>query len=614
MFLNWCRIAPPAGFVKRPGRRTHDPRSATRHRRRRPASASSWPAGSGTSGTFPLSVYAVMNTRALAGAGLTQSAVPCSIGAQSVLDRRRRPDTRAAARRRRLGRHLVQHREDVHAALPPRDSRSRRPRQQRAGRRPAVGRPGARRPGGGDADGPQDPAIIVGNSLGAWVAMLYAREHPDRVARLVLVNGGALVGDRPDLSLMPKTREEAAALMTQLRDPGAEPVPGFVLDNVVREAQTGPIARLRQTAGEMGQYVLDGKLSRNQGARGSHLGRVRQALLDRLRAAHDGAAAGGAPDDDSRVRPRAAAGMPDAVRSGALGRADHAAAAAGPEERAGGRARAGRRAGEPAVIHADVIGERARLTPGKTALVWVPDGSRFTYGDLDERAGADGRSVARPVPVRAGRPRGLLAHNRVEFIDAFFAAARSGVILVPLGTKLTPHEIEFIAKDAGLRGFIYAGEFAEIVRTLAGGTDVERWIALDEPALPGHTRLADLVVHAAAAARSRRRAAPGARGHLLPALHERHHRQAEGRDGAASHGGVERLQHGHVLAAARRRREPDLHAALPRRRPRRVPAADLLHRRHDRAPCGVRPRGDLADAGTRAVHGRARRARPSTSS
>jgi pimeloyl-ACP methyl ester carboxylesterase len=108
--------------------------------------------------------------------------------------------------------------------------------------------------------GPQDPAIIVGNSLGAWAAMLYTRDHPDRVARLVLVNGGALVGDRPDLSLMPKTREEAAALMTQLRDASAEPIRAFVLDSVVREAQSGPIARLVQTAGEMGQYVLEGRL------------------------------------------------------------------------------------------------------------------------------------------------------------------------------------------------------------------------------------------------------------------------------------------------------------------------------------------------------------------
>jgi len=108
--------------------------------------------------------------------------------------------------------------------------------------------------------GPQEPVIIVGNSLGAWVALLYAKQHPDRVARVVLVNGGALVGERSDLSLMPKTRAEAAALMTQLRDPAAEPIPGYVLDDVVREANAGPIARIAATAGSMGDFVLDGKL------------------------------------------------------------------------------------------------------------------------------------------------------------------------------------------------------------------------------------------------------------------------------------------------------------------------------------------------------------------
>jgi len=108
--------------------------------------------------------------------------------------------------------------------------------------------------------GPQEPVIIVGNSLGAWVALLYAKQHHDRVARLVLVNGGALVGDRQDLSLMPKTREEAAALMTQLRDPSADPIPGYVLDDVVREANAGPIARIYAAAGSAGEFVLDGKL------------------------------------------------------------------------------------------------------------------------------------------------------------------------------------------------------------------------------------------------------------------------------------------------------------------------------------------------------------------
>lgn len=108
--------------------------------------------------------------------------------------------------------------------------------------------------------GDREPAIIVGNSLGAWIALLYAHAHPDRVLRLVLVNGGALKGDRPDLSLTPKSRDEAARLLTQLRDPSAPQVQGFILDDIVREAQTGALARLSQSSSEMEQYLLEGRL------------------------------------------------------------------------------------------------------------------------------------------------------------------------------------------------------------------------------------------------------------------------------------------------------------------------------------------------------------------
>jgi pimeloyl-ACP methyl ester carboxylesterase len=209
---------------------------------------------------YPLSVYALMNNRALAGAGLVQAAVPCSIGPQNVWTGGAGPTL------------VLLHGAGDSAGTWSSIVKTFTPRYRVV--IPDLAGHGGSAPAEGPISvgqvltgleavmqqGPQDPAIIVGNSLGAWAALLYAREHPDRVARLVLVNGGALVGDRPDLSLTPKTREEAAALMTQLRDPSAEPIPGFVLDNVVREAQAGPIARLVQTAGEMGQYVLEGRL------------------------------------------------------------------------------------------------------------------------------------------------------------------------------------------------------------------------------------------------------------------------------------------------------------------------------------------------------------------
>jgi len=107
---------------------------------------------------------------------------------------------------------------------------------------------------------PQGKVTLVGNSLGAWVATVWAKEHPERVQHLVLVNGGPLLGDRPDLTLQPKNRAEADKTLQALRDPSAPMVPDFVVDDIIHEAATGPIARLAADAKSMSAYLLDGRL------------------------------------------------------------------------------------------------------------------------------------------------------------------------------------------------------------------------------------------------------------------------------------------------------------------------------------------------------------------
>jgi pimeloyl-ACP methyl ester carboxylesterase len=104
-------------------------------------------------------------------------------------------------------------------------------------------------------------AILVGNSLGGWVALLYSRDNPGRVARLVLVNGGGLSLPNPAVTLYPENREQARATMTALMGPATPPLPGFVLDDVIRHAREGPAGRMAETASEMPKYLLDGQLS-----------------------------------------------------------------------------------------------------------------------------------------------------------------------------------------------------------------------------------------------------------------------------------------------------------------------------------------------------------------
>ncbi len=111
------------------------------------------------------------------------------------------------------------------------------------------------------AAAPGEPVILVGHSMGAWLATIQAHRHPASVSRVILINGGALTGDRPDLSLAPVDREAARNLMAALRDPASPPTPDFVLDDIVEQSAMGPIGRVTADVGSLVAHLLDGRLS-----------------------------------------------------------------------------------------------------------------------------------------------------------------------------------------------------------------------------------------------------------------------------------------------------------------------------------------------------------------
>lgn len=106
----------------------------------------------------------------------------------------------------------------------------------------------------------------------------------------------------------------------------------------------------------------------------------------------------------------------------------------------------------------DLLTERARITPERTALVSLATGERMTYAELDARA--DSAAETLRALLEPGDRFGILAYNCVEFIELFFAAGRAGVIVVPLSTRATDHELEHIARDCDMKVLFYGDEFA----------------------------------------------------------------------------------------------------------------------------------------------------------
>jgi fatty-acyl-CoA synthase len=131
------------------------------------------------------------------------------------------------------------------------------------------------------------------------------------------------------------------------------------------------------------------------------------------------------------------------------------------------------------MICADIVGERSRLSPDRTAVVEVASGTRVSYRELDRRASICARAWLYALGLRPGDRLGILSGNRLEFLDAFFAAAKSGIILVPLGTRLMASELASIAADCELSALMYDGEYAATARELGTLCDVGRLVVLD---------------------------------------------------------------------------------------------------------------------------------------
>ena len=107
------------------------------------------------------------------------------------------------------------------------------------------------------AESPDESVILVGNSMGGWIALLYALEHPDRVSQVVLENSGGLTLDYEGPTLLPTTREEARALF-EAGFGGELSFPDAILDDFIRRAPTSPAARLAERS--WNDYFLDDRL------------------------------------------------------------------------------------------------------------------------------------------------------------------------------------------------------------------------------------------------------------------------------------------------------------------------------------------------------------------
>jgi fatty-acyl-CoA synthase len=126
--------------------------------------------------------------------------------------------------------------------------------------------------------------------------------------------------------------------------------------------------------------------------------------------------------------------------------------------------------------------KRAAEMDRKEALV---EGSRrLSYGELNARVNRLSRHL-QALGVRQGDRLALLAYNGLEYVEVIFAAAKLGLILVPLNWRLSPAELTFNLTDSETEILIFDPELIATVKAFKAQTRIREMLVLGQQDLEG---------------------------------------------------------------------------------------------------------------------------------
>jgi fatty-acyl-CoA synthase len=127
---------------------------------------------------------------------------------------------------------------------------------------------------------------------------------------------------------------------------------------------------------------------------------------------------------------------------------------------------------------ADLLTNRARLTPDREALFTLPGGQRYTYGELNARANRLANWM-RELGVEKGDRVSILAHNSIEYIDLFYGLAKIGAILAPLNWRLVARELVYIVNDCQPKVLLCGPEFTDVLAEMRPEIEVAHYVGIE---------------------------------------------------------------------------------------------------------------------------------------
>jgi fatty-acyl-CoA synthase len=120
-----------------------------------------------------------------------------------------------------------------------------------------------------------------------------------------------------------------------------------------------------------------------------------------------------------------------------------------------------------AVRYYDWIAHFGRRTPDKVAVVDLASERRFTYAQFDDRISRLATHLRDRLKIERRDRVAVLALNTTDTLEVQFACGRLGAVFLPLNTRLTVPELQFIVGDAAPKVMIHDGDLAETALSVA---------------------------------------------------------------------------------------------------------------------------------------------------